>query len=203
MSILPPLPPVPGQDDALPGGRSILAVLEAEHRTLGRMYATLADADPADPQLGALTSVLVATTMRHLTGEEQYLYPTVRATLPDGAAIASREVNADEALQYALRRLENGPADDLRGLEEVNPALHLHIERCEREIFPALAELVSAEDLIRLGNRVEIAEEAAPTRPHPGTPAAPPMNKVVDPLLGVVDKMRDALGGRTTYPDGH
>ena len=28
-------------------------------------------------------------------------------------------------------------------------------------------------ELIRLGNRWEIAEEAAPTRPHPGTPGDP------------------------------
>ena len=55
-------------------------------------------------------------------------------------------------------------------------------------------------DLIRLGNRVQIAEEAAPTRPHPGAPATPPLNKLVDPALGVVDKIRDLLSGRSTWP---
>jgi hypothetical protein len=45
---------------------------------------------------------------------------------------------------------------------------------------------------------VLIAEEAAPTRPHPGTPATPPWNKVVDPMVGVVDRLRDAVDRRTT-----
>jgi hypothetical protein len=46
---------------------------------------------------------------------------------------------------------------------------------------------------------VEAAEEAAPTRPHPGTPATPPWNKIVDPAVAVADKVRDVVGRRTTY----
>ena len=53
-------------------------------------------------------------------------------------------------------------------------------------------------ELIRLGNRWVIAEEAAPTRPHPGTPATPPWNRIVEPAVGVVDKLRDAVTGRRT-----
>ena len=41
-------------------------------------------------------------------------------------------------------------------------------------------------------------EEAAPTRPHPNAPTRPPWNKVVDPLLGVWDRVRDAATGRRT-----
>ncbi len=56
--------------------------------------------------------------------------------------------------------------------------------------------MATDEELIRLGNRSEIAEEAAPTRPHPGTPATPPWNQIVEPAVGVVDKVRDAVTGR-------
>ena len=69
-----------------------------------------------------------------------------------------------------------------------------------RELLPLLGRMASAEELIRLGNRVGLAEEAAPTRPHPGTPATPPWNKVIDPAVAVVDKVRDVVGRRTTYP---
>ena len=72
------------------------------------------------------------------------------------------------------------------------------MRRCEETLFPRLREAVSEADLIRLGNRVVIAEEAAPTRPHPGTPATPPWNKVVDPAIAVLDKLRDAVGRRAT-----
>jgi hypothetical protein len=60
--------------------------------------------------------------------------------------------------------------------------------------------MVPIDDLIRVGNRVELAEEAAPTRPHPATPSSPPWNKIVDPAVAVVDKLRDVVTRRTTYP---
>ncbi len=199
---LPPLPPLFGADDSQsrPGGRSILALLGEEHRQLADLYSLLAAAAPTagDERLQTLTDVLIATLVRHLTAEEQYLYPTVRAVLPDGQRLADIEVEADEAIGYALRRLAAGPSSDLRGLEEIEPALRLHISRCESRLFPRLREVLDETELIRLGNRVEIAEEAAPTRPHPGTPSTPPWNKLVDPVVGVVDKVRDVATRRAT-----
>ena len=35
----------------------------------------------------------------------------------------------------------------------------------------------------------------APTRPHPGTPATPPWNKVVDPAVAVVDNLAKGTAG--------
>jgi hypothetical protein len=199
---LPPLPPLPGGDGspARPGGRSILDLLGEEHRQVADLYARLAAAGrelTADP--GALTDVLVATLTRHLSAEEQYLYPTVRAVLPDGDRLADVEIGADEAIRYALRRLAAGPPTDLRGLAELEPALRLHLQRARDRLFPRLREALDETDLIRLGNRAQIAQEAAPTRPHPGTPVTPPWNKVVEPALGVVDKVRDAATRRATW----
>ncbi|HEV8566364.1 MAG TPA: hypothetical protein VGQ92_04590 [Actinoplanes sp.] len=60
--------------------------------------------------------------------------------------------------------------------------------------------MATVEALIRVGNRLETAAEAAPTRPHPGTPSTPPWNKIIDPVVAVADKVRDVATGRTTYP---
>jgi hypothetical protein len=54
---------------------------------------------------------------------------------------------------------------------------------------------------VRLGNRIETAEEAAPTRPHPGAPATAPWNKITDPAIGLLDRLRDAVTGRPTRPE--
>ena len=67
--------------------------------------------------------------------------------------------------------------------------------------LPRLRTEVDDADLIRLGNRVELAQEAAPTRAHPDAPATPPWNRLVNPTLGLVDKARDALARRPTYPE--
>jgi hemerythrin-like domain-containing protein len=196
---LPPLPPVPGLDDAdaRPGGRDMLDILTDEHRAIEDLYARLASTVD-ESEMGSLTSVLTATLTRHLSAEEQYLFPTVASVLADGEPRAHAEVGADQDMLHALRELESGPATDRGGIERVAAGLRRHIRDCEEDLFPRLREALEDADLIRLGNRVEIAAEAAPTRPHPATPATPPWNKVVEPAVGVVDKVRDALTGRTT-----
>ena len=174
---LPPLPPVGGGTS----GRSVLDVLREQHREL------LALCDRAGDDRRA-ADVLVAVLSRHLSAEEQYLYPAIRRAVPGGEELAARELAEDKRLLIMLKSGRIGH-DEIRR----------HVRADEDELFGLLAEMVSMEDLIRLGNRVETAEEAAPTRPHPGTPSTPPWNKVVDPAVAVVDKLRDLVTGRTTY----
>ncbi|MGW4502197.1 hemerythrin domain-containing protein [Micromonospora sp. NPDC004336] len=188
---LPPLPPT-GEDEVFrPGGRSIADIVDEEHRQLTALLRRLTDADPEPAPEGGVT-VLTAALSRHLSAEEQCLLPAVRAALPDTAARVDR-VLADDAELLTLLR---GLADD--GLAEVDARVRRHVEQVGA-LVAALRRAATVEELIRLGNRLEIAEEAAPTRPHPGTPATPPWNRVVEPAVGVVDKVRDAVTGRPTH----
>jgi hypothetical protein len=202
---LPPLPPATGgtDDDVYrPGGRSVLEMLADEHDRIIGLSRELSDPTADAGHRRQLTEVLSATVTRHLSAEEQYLYPTVRAALPDGAALADREIEADVSLLRALRELAGTAPDDPefdQRAAEVAGQLRRHVHAATTDLFPPLREIASDAELIRLGNRVEIAEEAAPTRPRPATPATPPWNKVVEPALGIVDKVRDAVTGRRTY----
>ncbi len=148
--------------------------------------------------------MLVATVSRHLSAEEQYLYPTVRRVLPGGADLADRELAADTAILEALRRLHRTPVTDAAfpaAVDMVGRQWRRHSRCANREVYPGLRDRCTGNELVRLGNRVAIAQEAAPTRPHPATPTTPPANKVVDPAIGVVDKLRDALTRRVTWPE--
>ncbi|WP_327010749.1 hemerythrin domain-containing protein [Dactylosporangium sp. NBC_01737] len=204
---LPPLPPVPGieDDDVDFGGYNMLDLLDEDHRQLASLCERLispGEQEKAKPQ--DIEDVLVATLARHLSAEEQYLYPTVKAVLPDGAPIASQEVAADAELILALQRLHVTPAADASyqaALEAVTSHVRDHNHRTGEEVFPRLREQCTDTELVRLGNRVQIARGAAPTRPHPSTPSAPPLNKLVDPAVAVVDKVRDVLTRRTTWPE--
>ncbi|MGN9810354.1 hemerythrin domain-containing protein [Micromonospora sp. BQ11] len=188
---LPPLPPTGHDDTFRPAGRSVADIVDAEHRQLRELVGRLTDPDPEPaPENGP--TVLTAALSRHLSAEEQYLLPAVRAALPDAAARVDAVIEADAALLAALRDL---PA---QGLADVAARVHRHTDEVGA-LVAALREVASAEELIRLGNRLEIAEEAAPTRPHPGTPATPPWNRIVEPAVGVVDKLRDAVTRRPTY----
>ena len=191
---LPPLPPVGGEIT----GRSVVDVITEQHREL----LGLCDRMTGDRRR-EVAEVVVATLSRHLSAEEQYLYPAVRRTVPGGDAIADRELAEDHDLLVLLKDLDGvrpEHADFDRLARNVTAAVRRHVEADASELLPLLTQMVGVEDLIRIGNRIETAAEAAPTRPHPGTPSTPPWNKVVDPVVAVVDKARDAVSRRTTYP---
>lgn len=183
---LPPLPPTGGEIT----GRSAIDVLGEQHRQL----VELCDRLTAEPSR-KLRDVVVATLSRHLSAEEQYLYPAVRRAVPGGEDLAARELAEDRELLLLLQRAQRD-----EGFEELAAAVRRHVAADSEELLPVLTQMVPIEDLIRVGNRIEVAEEAAPTRPHPGTPSSPPWNKVVDPAVAVLDKIRDVVTNRTTYP---
>ncbi|MCW3842893.1 hemerythrin domain-containing protein [Micromonospora yasonensis] len=201
---LPPLPPA--ADDAYrPGGRSLADIVDREHRALLDLAEQVTDARLTAERRREVLDVLTATVSRHLSAEEQYLFPAARAAVPDSAELVDREIEADAALLTALKGLSEA---DGAALADVADRVRRHVGRVAALVVP-LREVATDAELIRLGNRWEIAEEAAPTRPHPGTPAAPPWNKIVEPAVGVLDKVRDAVTGRRTHlsdlrrPRGH
>jgi hypothetical protein len=192
---LPPLPPVGGETT----GRNVVDVIAGQHRTLVELCDRLT---AATGDRRRVAEVVVAALSRHLSAEEQYLYPAVRRVVPDGDRLADRELAEDHDLLVMLRRLDGVRPDDPAFGDVaagVTAAVRRHVEADAAELLPLLTQMAPAEDLIRIGNRVELAEEAAPTRPHPGTPSTPPWNKIVDPVVAVVDKARDAVSRRTTY----
>lgn len=191
---LPPLPPA--ADDAYrPGGRSLADIVDREHRALLGLAEQVTDAGLPAERRREVLDVLTAAVSRHLSAEEQYLFPAARAAVPQSAELVDREIEADAALLTALKGL-SGP--DEAALADVADRVARHVSRVAALVAP-LREVATDAELIRLGNRWEIAEEAAPTRPHPGTPATPPWNKIVEPAVGVLDKVRDAVTGRRTH----
>ena len=198
---LPPLPPLPGEREEYqyrPAGRSIISVLTDEHLQLEALSAELLNSTP--PRQG-LANVVTAAVTRHLSAEEQYLFPAVEALLPDGQEIVAEEIDHDTSILRKLAMLETvqPPSRSFRDLAEaIDDELMRHGNTRATRIFPRLSELASEADLIRLGNRVEIAAEAAPTRPHPEVPNRPPWNKLAAPAVGMVDRLRDTVQRRKT-----
>ena len=201
---LPPLPVIAGENEKyqyVPPGRSIISVLTDDHAELAAMAAGLATVQmPAREDADRLT----AATTRHLSAERQYLYPVLEKLLPEqGSGITNRQIDHDETLLKdltALHTMAPGSQAFRQSMQAIITGLQRHSSSCDVDVFPELLAAVSKADLIRLGNRVEVAREAAPSRPHCGAPARPPWNKLTDALLGAADKIRDLKTGRKTYP---
>lgn len=203
---LPPLPVLPAEGSAYsyqPPGQSILELLAAEHSSLTRMCAQLRVEPSRDG-----SSILCAMMCRHLSAERQYLYPTALKALR-GHTENGRVETAVTAMLETDRQLLSDmdillwspPASELwdEALTRTESYLREHIRDCATELFVPLRARLSDLDLVRLGNRLEIAEEAAPSRPHPRLPREAPWNKLTDALAGGVDKARDLLTGRRTF----
>jgi hypothetical protein len=194
---LPPLPPLGGETT----GPNVADVVAREHRELLALCEELISDGTPTARRRRLAHVIVAATSRHLSAEEQYVYPAVTDLVPEGRELTTRELEADHSLREALHLLDVAGQDELRARgEELTARLTRHAQTAADDVLPVLLRAASVEDLHRLGNRFETAREAAPTRPHPTAPVRPPWNKIVDPAVALLDKLRDAAARRTTYP---
>ncbi|MEV6971476.1 hemerythrin domain-containing protein [Hamadaea sp. NPDC051192] len=199
------------------GGRSIARVLADEHTRLQTLLddALAATGAATAPESGGPSSAagptpprqvadaFIAAMSRHLSAEEQELYPAARTALDNGDRLVDDEIEADREILRVLADLHKADPDAEEFAALLARAdLHLrrHVRTADEDIFPELRRRLDRDQQVKLGNRIDIFEEAAPTRPHPNTPSTPPLNKVVDPAIGTVDKVRDALSGRKTRP---
>lgn len=182
--------------------RDMIDVLTEDHREVEQMFTELGDT--TDPRRRReLANVVIAELVRHAVAEEEYLYPTARTVLPDGDSIADREISEHAAAERTMKQLEDIDKTDAAFnpmLGSLMGQIRHHVRDEETKLFPRLRNACSHDDLRELGRKIELAKKAAPTRPHPATPDTPPWNKLLAPGAGLVDRVRDALTGRTTSP---
>ncbi|KIZ16085.1 hemerythrin domain-containing protein [Streptomyces natalensis] len=180
-------------------GGDIIEELTSDHREAEEVFRQITMLPSGHQDRKRLIDHLTIDLVRHSVAEEQYLYPTVRERLPQGAALADKEIGDHSAVEKLLKRLEGCAADDPQ-LDQlfmaVKEAVTSHVEDEENHLFPQLRRACSPEELAKLGDKVRMAKKAAPTRPHPAAPTTPPANKLLAPGLGLVDRARDYVTGR-------
>jgi len=148
-----------------------------------------------------LVDTVITEIVRHAVAEEMYVYPAMREHLPDGDEAVEHDVEEHKELEQTMKALEGVDAADplfdeqLRKFEE---QLRHHIQDEETEQFPQLRARIPREQLVELAEKVETAKKLAPTRPHPSAPNNPLFHKLVGPGVGLVDRARDKLTGRST-----
>lgn len=179
-------------------GRDVIEVLTHDHREVEDMFGKLtAAADPGERR--KLADEITIELVRHSVAEEQYLYPAVREHVPDGDAIADRELSDHAEVENLLKELERaepGSGDFAALTGQLIRTVNAHVKDEEHALFPALAGHASPADLRKLGEQVQAAKDKAPTRPHPAAPDQPPLNKLLAAGAGLVDRLRDQLSGR-------
>ena len=108
-----------------------------------------------------------------------------------GWATAGAAENSDNRA-HGIRRsristsAEVDPRNRARVAESVNPGSGPPLEGVRYR----------ADELQRLGKIVGALKKVGPTHPHPKVPDHPPLNALLGPGAGIVDRVRDLLTGR-------
>jgi hemerythrin superfamily protein len=179
---------------------TVIEVLTHDHREVEQLFAEIEGMPTgAKERLQTLVERVITELVRHSVAEEQYLYPAVRQHVPGGAEIAEHEISEHaqaEQTMKQLEKLEPGEPEYLTTVTTLMGEIRHHIQDEEGELFPRLAAACDRTELERLGEAVRNAKNLAPTRPHPSAPDHPPLNKILGPATGLVDRLRDAFAGR-------
>lgn len=133
----------------------------------------------------------------HETAEEQLVHPRARSALGNGdQVVEARLAEEHQAKQVLaeLEKLDTHSADFADMFARFRQDVLAHAEAEERDEFPGLNRQLDAEQLVRMRRAAELAEQVAPTRPHPGVESAG-ANLLAGPFASMLDRIRDRLGG--------
>ena len=175
----------------------MLDALDSDHRAITEQLADPANATHTDEAM-TRREQLVIDMVGHFVAEEQYLYPTVRDQLADGAVRASGGFSADREIEKQLKSLED-PDLGADGLAQIWTAIQHefadHVSR-QQQLFIDLAAVCSPAQLAELGDGIAGAEQLAPTRPRTVALESPGANKFISFVEGYVDHVRDYYAKR-------
>jgi hemerythrin-like domain-containing protein len=182
--------------------RDVIEVLEHDHREVEEMFAELeslrgATSDEDKARRKAVTEQVTIELVRHSVAEEVLVYPVVERKVSAEEAEHAREEHAEA--EETLQRLEKLDADDPEfddELAELMAEIRHHIEDEEGEMFAHMRQVIDADELRKLGARVEAFKKVAPTRPHPHVPNTALARTAAGPAASLLDRMRDLATGR-------
>jgi hypothetical protein len=179
---------------ALPVG-SVLAVLYDQHARIRELFEFVQSAEGPARQLvfDRLRELLAV----HEAGEELVVRPVTSRIAGKDVADARNQEEADAARVLAeLEKLDVAGAEFARMITEFEKAVSDHAEHEEAEEFPRILAEVSAQDQLKMGERLETAEKIASPHPHPLVAGSPIAQATLGPFAALLDKAKDAYSAR-------
>lgn len=151
-------------------GRTAVEVLTHDHREVEDMFSTYAALPAGDgEQRQDIVERVIIELVRHSIAEEEYLYPSVRKSVPGGETLPEREIEERQEAEQTMTALEECSPDDAdfdRHMQTLMRQTRQHVAEEEGELFPQLQQQLSEPELLELGDKIEKAKKTAPTWPH-------------------------------------
>lgn len=170
-----------------------LALLKQDHNNVEELFRRFETARPDDAsELGRVRDLVVEHLSKHATVEEQVFYPAIRARLGKDQDFEVLEaLEEHHVMKLTLSELEKvAPTNDRfrAKMTVLIESVRHHVEEEENDLFKQVRDTFTVEELNELGERMEEAKTAAPTRPHPFVPDVPPFNIIFGVALAVIDR---------------
>lgn len=170
-------------------------LLHRDHETVDKALEQIRSGNTGSKTRGEVTAEVVRDLSVHAAIEEQILYPVVREFMPDREADVLEDLEEHHVVKVLAKELADMSTDDPRFVPKVTVLSEIvakHVEEEESDLFPALVDRFTADELGELGESLEQAKSLAPTRPHPHGPDEPPAN-LANVAVGVLDRLRDRV----------
>lgn len=177
------------------GTNDAVGVLKADHREIERLFRRFEETG-SDAERKRLVDRMIRELSIHAALEEQHVYPVLRRRLDGQEPRVLVALEEHHVTKVALSELQAlGPGDE-RFAAKVHvlvESVRRHVAEEERDLLPAMRRALTPEELQAIGETLRQARAAAPTRPHPTAPDAPPGNLLGNVGAAVMDRSRDAL----------
>lgn len=182
--------------------RDVIEILEHDHHEVEEMFAELeslrgATGEAERARRKDLVDDVTIELVRHAVAEETRVYPAVKEKVSDAEAERAKKEHAEaEETMKRLERLEPEEPSFDEELATLMREIREHVAEEEGEMFPHMRQVFSQEELIDLGEKVESVKKLAPTRAHPLTPNDAGIRTAAGPVVGLFDRLRDAVSDR-------
>jgi len=169
-----------------------ITLLKQDHKTVEQIFKQFEKASQPAQQRN-LARRAVEELSVHAAIEEMVFYPAVRDRVPETEDTVLESLEEHHIVKWTLSELEDMEPDHERFKAKMTvliESVRHHVKEEEQELFPAVRKAIGRKEMAQLGDALEEAKKAAPTRPHPKAPDTPPGNLVAGPAAAVVDKAK-------------
>ncbi len=173
----------------------VIKVLTDDHGEVNQLFGRFSRSSKTETE-SELAKEIIHELSVHAAVEETFVYPLLRAKLPDGGTLADRSIEEHKEMKELLSELEKlevGKAEFGRKMDALVGAVRQHVAEEEGEVFPKLRKATDAELRNRVGSAVEKAKSVVPTHPHPMVPGNATAQLLAGPWASLVDHVRDLV----------
>ena len=170
----------------------IVDLLSDQHRQVELLFQQFETSTGAESK-GNLARDVVTLLSKHSGVEEVDVYPVIKNEVSEPAADSlTHEHQELKEILADIEKADPGTAELDALMARARSAVQAHVAEEEGQVFPMMRQQFSADRLDELAEKAMSKWDSAPTHPHPNQP---PANKVTGPIVGLMDKARDALSG--------